>query len=152
MIAFRCSPRNWWRFSTIGGLVLVAVLHACPPALAQESHPPPTDSLTAADVAFMLRYQVPASPEAPSADRWIALDKAKHLGGSALWTLSTQYVLVNKAGWSEETALPASVASGAAAGLAKELYDRSRPSEDASGRDLVADAVGIGLAAGLILL
>ena len=71
---------------------------------------------------------------------------------SGLWTLSTQYVLVRKAGWSEGDALPASVAVGATVGLAKEVYDASQPGGRASEKDLVADAVGIGLAVGIILL
>jgi len=85
-------------------------------------------------------------------DRWLARDKAKHVVFSGLWTLSTQYVLVNKADWTEPDALPASIASGAAVGVAKELYDASRPTGTASGKDLVADTVGIGLAVGVIVL
>jgi uncharacterized protein YfiM (DUF2279 family) len=88
----------------------------------------------------------------PSEDQWLAGDKAKHVAFSGLWTLSTQYVLVNKADWSEGDALPVSVASSATVGLAKELYDASRPAGTVSGKDLVADAVGIGLAVGIILL
>jgi len=71
---------------------------------------------------------------------------------SGLWTLSTQYILVNKADWTERDALPASIASGAAIGILKELYDASRLSGTASGKDLVADAVGIGLAVAVIQL
>jgi len=52
----------------------------------------------------------------------------------------------------ELDALPVSVASGATIGLLKELYDTSRPGRTASGKDLVADAVGIGLAVGVIVL
>ena len=85
-------------------------------------------------------------------DRWWARDKARHLVFSGLWTLSTQYVLVHKAGWSDGNALPASVASSATVGLAKELYDASRIGGRASGKDLVANAVGIGLAVGVIAL
>jgi len=113
------------------------------------------DSLSAAAVAFELRYAPlppPAAPPRPSRDRWLARDKARHVVFSGLWTLSTQYVLVNKADWSEGDALPASIASAASVGLAKELYDASRPAEAASGKDLVADAVGIGLAVGIIVL
>lgn len=88
----------------------------------------------------------------PSKDQWLARDKARHVVFSGLWTLSTQYVLVSKANWREPAALPASVASGAAVGLAKELYDASQPTGTISGKDLVADAVGIGLAVGLVAL
>ncbi len=102
-----------------------------------------------------MRFGVGAPPTAtppPSRDRWLARDKARHVVFSGLWTLSTQYVLVNKADRSADTALPVSIASGTAIGLAKELYDTSRPNQTASGKDLVADAVGIGLAAGIIVL
>jgi len=81
------------------------------------------------------------------------MDKAKHVGGSFLWTLSTQYVLTDKAGWSDGDALPASVASGVAIGLAKEVYDRTAgPTRYFSKKDLVADALGILLATGVIAL
>jgi uncharacterized protein YfiM (DUF2279 family) len=84
-------------------------------------------------------------------DAWIARDKARHVVFSGLWTLSTQYVLVNKADWRAPDALPTSVASGAAVGIAKELYDASRPEGTVSGKDLVANGVGISVAVGLIL-
>lgn len=80
----------------------------------------------------------------PPRDRWIALDKAKHLGGSALLTLSTQYVLVVKGEWTRGDALPLSVGTAASIGLAKELYDRyAGPTRVFSRKDLVADVFGI---------
>ena len=86
-------------------------------------------------------------------DRWIAMDKAKHVGGSMLWTLSTQYVLVVKADWRSRDALPVSAISTATIGLAKEVYDRyAGPTRHFSSRDLVADALGIGLGVLVILL
>ena len=86
-------------------------------------------------------------------DRWWAADKAKHVGASFLLTLSSQYVLTEKKGLSEGAALPLSVGLSAAAGLAKELYDRrTAPAYRFSRRDLAADGVGILLAVGLILL
>lgn len=88
----------------------------------------------------------------PSEDRWLARDKAKHVVFSGLWTLSTQYVLVVKADWSEADALPASITSAAAVGVTKELYDASHPTGAVSGKDLVADAVGIGLAVVIVWL
>lgn len=94
----------------------------------------------------------PLRSRRPSEDEWIARDKARHVVFSGLWTLSTQYVLVHKAGWSDGNALPASVASSATVGLAKELYDASRIGGRASGKDLVANTVGIGLAVGVIAL
>jgi uncharacterized protein YfiM (DUF2279 family) len=140
----------------LGLLVLVALLLAPGGTHAAGTAPgrtPPADSLSAAAVAFELRYGAEPAPSAPaSRDRWLGRDKGQHVVVSGLWTLSTQYVLVNKADWTAADALPASVASGAAIGLAKELYDASRPTGTASGKDLVADAVGIGLAVGVIVL
>jgi hypothetical protein len=130
----------------IGGL-LVGVRTA--PAADEPTRPP--DSLTAAEVAFHLRYDAPP-PGTPPRDRWLARDKATHVVVSGLWTLSTQYVLVTKADWAEGDALPVSVASAALVGGTKELYDATTPAGTASGRDLAANAVGIGLAVGVILL
>lgn len=117
----------------------------------------PTDSLSARAVVFALRYD-DASPSAADAgsqprDRWLAMDKAKHVGGSMLWTVSTQYVLVVKGDVSDAHALPWSVASAASVGVAKEVYDRYRgPTAHFSWKDLAADAVGIALGTGLIVL
>jgi hypothetical protein len=62
-------------------------------------------------------------------------------------------VLVDKAGWSNRAALPAAVGSSAALGLSKEWVDwRYGPTHRFSTRDLAADAVGIVLAVGVILL
>lgn len=87
------------------------------------------------------------------ADRWLGFDKAQHAAFSFLWTLSSQYTLVNKIDVSEGRALPVAVGSSAFFGLAKEVYDwRLGPYRHFSYRDLVADAFGVALAAGLILL
>lgn len=86
-------------------------------------------------------------------DPWLGFDKVQHLTFSFLWTIGTQYVLVNKASWSESGALPVSVGASAAAGLAKEYYDwRIGSRHFFSRRDLAADALGILLATGVILL
>ena len=86
-------------------------------------------------------------------DRWLGFDKAQHAAFSFLWTLSSQYTLVNKFDVSERRALPFSVGSGVLLGLSKELYDGSNAPRNAfSYRDLAADAFGITLALGLILL
>lgn len=117
----------------------------------QPSVPQSVDSLTAPGVAFSLRYALLQARTA-SSDPWLGPDKAKHAVGSALWTLSTQYVIVNKAGWTERDGVPVSIASGVAIGVTKELYDASRSNGQASVRDLVADAVGVGVAVGIIAL
>lgn len=88
----------------------------------------------------------------PVDDPWLAQDKAQHVVFSFLITLGAQYTLVNKLGARERTALPLSAATSLSFGVAKELYDARSPRGVASRRDLVADAVGILLATGLILL
>lgn len=110
---------------------------------------PPT--LAGLRVALLVPSTRPARQPADR-DRWWARDKARHVVFSGLWTLSTQYVLVQKAGWPTGDALPVSVAASATVGLGKELYDASRIDGRASGKDLVANAVGIGLAVGVIAL
>lgn len=86
-------------------------------------------------------------------DSWFGFDKVQHLSFSFLWTLGTQYVVVNKVRLSEAQALPISISTSAALGLSKEVYDLHRgPQGLFSYRDLVADSVGILLAVGLILL
>lgn len=140
---------------SLSGIGPGALAHAAPPD-SLSARTASAQDLSAHAIAFTLRYSrmpVPhASPLQPR-DRWLAMDKAKHVGGSLLWTLSTQYVLVAKADLSEPHALPWSVVSGAAVGLAKEAYDaRYGPTRTFGRKDLVADAVGIALAVGVIAL
>ena len=86
-------------------------------------------------------------------DPWLGFDKAQHAAFSFLLTLGNQYTLVNKIDVSERRALPVSMTGTAVVGLAKEVYDRRwGRRRHFSYRDLVADAVGIVLAAGLIVL
>lgn len=141
-------------------LLLLSAALVPDPARAEDDTP----SLDEQAVVFALQYG-PVAVVEPSAtgraasrmrqprDEWWAPDKAKHLVVSTLWTLSTQYVLVAKAAWSERDALPASIASAATVGLAKEIYDRRiGPTAYFSWKDLVADAAGIGIGAVVILL
>ena len=85
-------------------------------------------------------------------DPWLGFDKVQHVTFSALLTLSTQYVLEVNFDLREPRALPMSVASAAAIGLGKELYDHRTPGRWFSLRDLIADAVGIGLGVLVIAL
>ncbi|MFB6279320.1 MAG: hypothetical protein ABEK75_07425, partial [Salinibacter sp.] len=150
-------PARW-------GLLLLVGMALVGPTESRGARPPSPDCLEAERGALpptlsALRLALrippcrslrrPLRAARPSKDRWLARDKARHVVFSGLWTLSTQYVLVSKADWSEGNALPLSVTSSATVGLAKELYDASRPAGTASGKDLVADGVGIGLAVGL---
>ena len=79
-------------------------------------------------------------------DEWLAFDKVQHFTFSFLWTLSSQYVLVNNMNMYEEDALPFSVVSSLSAGLMKETSDMKKPKGYFSKKDLVANALGILLA------
>ncbi|MEP0546052.1 MAG: hypothetical protein ABJF88_03905 [Rhodothermales bacterium] len=95
------------------------------------------------------------SPVAPDTlrDPWLGRDKVLHAAGSFLLTLSAQYVLTSKLDTDEDTAVPIAAGSAFSLGLAKEVADSRRPVRPLfSTRDLVADAVGVALAVGLILL
>ena len=96
---------------------------------------------------------VPARLDSLPRDRWLAMDKAKHLGGSFFITLGSQYVFEHKTALRRDPALALSLSTGSAIGLGKELYDRYLgPTRFFSVRDLVADALGLLLAAGVVLL
>lgn len=150
---------RWWM------LTFIAVVIGLPPTTVKacDDAAPPTNSLqpTAHELPptlTALRVQIlapsrrsPACTPRPD-DPWLAPDKGQHVVFSGLLTLSTQYVLVQKADWSSGDALPVSAATSATVGLGKEVYDASRLGGRASGKDLVANAVGIGLAVGIIAL
>lgn len=74
-----------------------------------------------------------------------------HFTISAAWTGITYAGLDRGAHWPHGRALGVSTGSAAALGIAKELHDATTPRGDASGKDLLADALGIGAAVGLIL-
>lgn len=79
-------------------------------------------------------------------DEWLAFDKVQHFTYSLLWTLSTQYVLVNNMNMNEEDALPFSVISSLSAGIMKERLDMKKPKGYFSKKDMVANCLGILLA------
>lgn len=86
-------------------------------------------------------------------DDWLGRDKALHAGVSFLTTLSAQYVLTEKLDASEGEALPIAAGATVALGIAKEVMDSRRPrAPHFCTRDLVADAVGVLLAVGVVLL
>lgn len=79
-------------------------------------------------------------------DEWLAFDKVQHFTFSFLWTLSSQYILVNNMNKYEEGALPFSVVSSLSAGLMKEISDMKKSKGYFSKKDMVADCLGILLA------
>ncbi len=87
------------------------------------------------------------------ADPWLGRDKVLHAGFSFLTTLSAQYVLQTKFDASRDEALPVSAGLVLSLGLVKEIADSRRPVQPLfSTRDLAADAAGVALAVGIILL
>ncbi len=77
-------------------------------------------------------------------DLWLGRDKGLHAGASFLLTLSGQYLLTDKGGLSDGRALPLSVATALALGVAKEVADSRRAvGPHFSWRDLVADLAGV---------
>lgn len=141
-----------------GDLPPSCLLRAAPPTAAAQ---PPVvgreDSTRIASALWLPPFPVETgSPDRPfdpgRVDPWLGFDKVQHLTFSFLLTVGGQYTLVNKGAWAETRALPLSAAAAAAVGVAKEVYDARQPRSFFSRRDLVADALGIALAAGFILL
>ena len=83
-------------------------------------------------------------------DKWLAFDKVQHFTFSFLWTLSSQYVLLNNMNMYEQDALRCSVVSSLSAGITKETYDMKHPNGYFSNKDMVANALGILLAVMII--
>ena len=79
-------------------------------------------------------------------DKWLSFDKVQHFTFSFLWTLSSQYILVNNMNMHEEDALPFSVFSSVSAGIMKETYDMKKPKGYFSKKDVAANCLGILLA------
>ena len=113
---------------------------------------PKADAASTASLPSSARAAVLYGASAPG-NRWFARDKALHVTYSFLWTLSSQYVLMEKTALSHDGAIPWALASGFAVGVAKETYDRYwGPTGRFSWRDMAANAVGLSLAAGVLLL
>lgn len=126
--------------------LLVTIRLGASPALAQDrSSADP--SLTPQAIAFAFRYEAPSPPR----NRSLSTDKALHFTGSAVWTLSTYYGLTGVADWPHRASLGTAAGSAAVLGVLKEMYDASKIGNHASGGDLVANALGIGVATGIIL-
>ena len=76
-------------------------------------------------------------------DKWFAIDKVQHFSYSCLVSLGTQYVLVNKMGEDETSALPISLGMSFSAGIAKEIQDSKSKNGFFSRKDVVANTMGI---------
>ncbi len=158
------------RLKTIAGKLLLILLLTTPGLVVagavDDPAPTPTSrsalhlQLVYGDLAgvetsgFGFSFDVPQTDNRPSPhDPWLAFDKVQHFSFSLLITVGSQYALVNKLNMREHPALPISMLTSASVGLAKELYDlHYGPHRYFSQRDLVANAAGILVAAGFILL
>lgn len=126
--------------------------------LATPLHAQPASDLPSTTTLRATLLHAPASSDVKPSynqanDRWLGFDKVQHATFSFLWTLGSQYTLVNKISLSEGDALPVSIGSAMVVGVSKELYDEyATPGNRLSYRDLAADAAGIALAVVLILL
>jgi len=76
-------------------------------------------------------------------DKWLAIDKVQHFSYSCLVSLGTQYVLVNKMGKDEISALPVSLGISFTAGITKEIQDSKSKNGFFSRKDVVANSMGI---------
>ena len=84
-------------------------------------------------------------------DSWFGFDKLQHVSFSFLLVLGVQYIVVNKHSIEENDALRKSFSSAASLGMIKEYYDRKRPGGHFCKKDLIADALGLGLATAIVL-
>ncbi|MEO0558967.1 MAG: hypothetical protein AAF170_12365 [Bacteroidota bacterium] len=95
----------------------------------------------------------PVVASSSPADPWLGRDKAMHAAASFGLAMGGQLVLTEGAGLDADRALPISAGTTLALGVMKELTDRRRDHHPLfSWRDLVADALGIGLAALVVSL
>ena len=92
---------------------------------------------------FILLSPVLAIEKDQSQDKWFAIDKVQHFSYSCLVSLGTQYILVNKMGKDETSALPVSLGMSFTAGITKEIQDSKSKNGFFSRKDLVANTMGI---------
>ena len=85
-------------------------------------------------------------------DKWLAIDKVQHFSYSCLVSLGTQYVLVNKMGKDETSALPVSLGISFTAGITKEIQDSKSKNGFFSRKDVDANSMGIIFSVIIILL
>ncbi len=104
--------------------------------------------------AFAQTHPVKAAPgdslaarQSAARDPWLGRDKFLHLAGSAVVFGAQMYVLQEHAGLQEREALQAAAISTLAVGVTKEVVDALSHRGTASGKDLLADVIGIVLAA-----
>ena len=100
-------------------------------------------SLFGSMLFFLLLTPVLAIEKDQPQDKWFAIDKVQHFSYSCLVSLGTQYILVNKMGKDEASALPVSLGMSFTAGIIKEIQDSKSKNGFFSRKDLVANTMGI---------
>ena len=101
---------------------------------------------------FLLLTPTLAIEKEQPQDKWLAIDKVQHFSYSCLVSLGTQYVLVNKMGKDETSALPVSLGISFTAGITKEIQDSKSKNGFFSRKDVVANSMGIIFSVIIILL
>ncbi len=86
-----------------------------------------------------------AIAEKTQPDNWLALDKLQHLLISAHLSLYTYKVSLESYNNTSSTARAQAVGLVISIGIGKELMDSDKPDDRFSYKDLIADALGIGL-------
>jgi uncharacterized protein YfiM (DUF2279 family) len=100
-------------------------------------------SLFGSMLFFLLLTPVLAIEKDQPQDKWFAIDKVQHFSYSCLVSLGIQYVLVNKMGKDETSALPVSLGMSFTAGISKEVQDSKSKNGFFSRKDLIANTMGI---------
>ena len=101
-------------------------------------------------IAFSQSASAVDSASVQQPDRWQAPDKYSHMTISAFLTAGQFFVLHEQMRVSERRALSIAVTTTAAIGIAKEIYDGVSGKGTPSFKDLIADCVGIALAAAFV--
>jgi hypothetical protein len=142
-------------------MIALGILLACPLEFVYaQGETAPSGARISPHVAFELRYgllygnedarvgghRAPLAESSPTIGR----DKVLHVAISAAWTGAAYYGLDRSTNWPPARTIGVAAGSAAVLGAGKEVRDATTPTGDASGADLLANALGIGVAVGVI--
>ena len=83
-------------------------------------------------------------------DNWFSEDKARHVAGSMIATTFSAQIAMRRFNLSHKEAIQYGIGITFSFGLAKEVFDHTRPNNFFSWKDLIANVVGITI--GVMLL
>ena len=83
-------------------------------------------------------------------DPWLGIDKANHFTVSVVLTGASYYALRGELNLSHENSLAGAAATAMMIGIAKEVHDGISGKGTPSIKDVIADVIGIGVAAALV--